>query len=255
VTLKNQYQISSRSQGQGNAGNILINSVGNVTLTDSDITTSAEQASGGEIDITAQDIRLNGDSDISTNVNNGAGGGGDITLKGDSILVYGDSDILAFARDGQGGNITFDTPVFFGDRFQVSPSGIDPNTLDNNGRVDINASGAVSGTITLPDLNFIRNSLTDLPENLIDTENLIAHSCVVRNQAKAGTFVVTGSGGLPVRPGDASISFYSLETIQTIPTANAAAQRPWQIGDPIVEPQGVYRLSNGQRVLSRECSH
>ncbi|MUL37185.1 hypothetical protein [Gloeocapsopsis dulcis] len=32
------------------------------------------------------------------------------------------------------------------------------------------------------------------------------------------------------------------------------ATHPWYIGDPIVEPQGVYRLPNGQLVLSCECS-
>ena len=30
--------------------------------------------------------------------------------------------------------------------------------------------------------------------------------------------------------------------------------RPWKIGDPIVEPQGVYQLANGELVMSRECS-
>ncbi|UBF25599.1 hypothetical protein K9N68_29180 [Kovacikia minuta CCNUW1] len=30
--------------------------------------------------------------------------------------------------------------------------------------------------------------------------------------------------------------------------------RPWKPGDPIVEPQGVYQLPNGQLVMSRECS-
>ncbi len=31
-------------------------------------------------------------------------------------------------------------------------------------------------------------------------------------------------------------------------------RRDWKIGDPIVEPTGVYRLANGQRILSRECN-
>jgi large exoprotein involved in heme utilization and adhesion len=34
----------------------------------------------------------------------------------------------------------------------------------------------------------------------------------------------------------------------------SAKPRPWKIGDPIVEPTGVYRLANGKRVLSRECN-
>ena len=250
LTLKNQSQISSRSQGQGNAGNILINSAGNVTLTNSDISTSAEQASGGAITITARNLQLNGDSNLRTNVASGAGGGGDILLTADSILAFGDSDILAFARDGKGGNITFNTPIFFAEGFQPIPQ--DPNSLDGNNRFDINASGAVSGIVTSPDLSFIRNSLIDLPENLIDIENLIANSCVVPNRQKAGTFVITGSGGLPTRPGDASMSSYSTGTVRAIPDKSASSQS-WQPGNPIIEPQSVYRLSNGKLVLSREC--
>jgi filamentous hemagglutinin family protein len=250
LTLNNQSQISSLSQGQGNAGNILINSAGNVALTNSDISTSAEQASGGAITITASNLRLNGDSNLRTNVASGAGGGGDITLTAGSILAFGDSDILAFARDGKGGNITINTPIFFAEGFQPIPQ--DPNSLNGNNRVDINASGAVSGIITLPDLSFIPNSLIDLPENLIDTDNLIANSCVVPNRQKAGTFVITGSGGLPLRPGDASMSSYSTGTVRAVPD-KPASSRSWQPGNPIIEPQGLYRLSNGQLVLSREC--
>jgi len=51
----------------------------------------------------------------------------------------------------------------------------------------------------------------------------------------------------------------SLYTFSTVRTNNASpstspTRRPWQKGDPIVEPQGVYRLPSGQLVLSRECS-
>jgi filamentous hemagglutinin family protein len=252
LNLSDRAQISALSQGQSNAGTITINANGAIDLTNSDITTSAEQASGGAINLTAQDIRLHGDSDIRTNVNVGAGGGGDITLTADSIIAYDDSDILAFARDGRGGNITLATPVFFGSQFQSAPEGTDPDNLDGNNRVDINASGAVGGVISLPDLTFIQNNLTELPANVINTEDLIANSCVVPNRQQAGTFIITGSGGLPVRPGDVSISPYPTGDVRTVP--NDESSRPWTIGDPIVEPQGVYRLPNGQLVMSRECS-
>lgn len=166
--------------------------------------------------------------------------------------MYDDSDILAFARDGQGGNIIFSTPIFFGEGFQSTTGKTSPDNLDNNGRVDINASGAISGTIILPDLSFIRNSLIELPENLIDTDSLIANSCVVPNRRQTGTFVITGAGGLPARPGDASASSYSTGTVRTIPDESSSS-RSWQPGDAIVEPQGVYRLPDGRLVLSREC--
>jgi large exoprotein involved in heme utilization and adhesion len=46
--------------------------------------------------------------------------------------------------------------------------------------------------------------------------------------------------------------------VETLPIDSTASttntNRPWQKGDPIVEPQGVYRLPNGKLVMSRECS-
>ena len=76
------------------------------------------------------------------------------------------SDILAFAQDGRGGNVTLNTPAFFGENYQPASPGTDPATLDLNDRVDINASGAVSGIITLPDVSFIQNSLTELEQEM-----------------------------------------------------------------------------------------
>jgi len=69
---------------------------------------------------------------------------------------------------------------------------------------------------------------------------------------------ITGTGGLPQRPGDAQMSTFPTVDIETLPTDSTSSttdpSRPWQKGDPIVEPQGVYRLPNGKLVLSRECS-
>ncbi len=134
-----------------------------------------------------------------------------------------------------------------------------PNTLDSNNRVDVNATGAINGVITLPDVSFIQNSLTELPENQINTDSLLANSCIVRrNQPTKGTFTISGTGGLPQRPGDAQMSSFPTVDIETLPSdstlSNTNPNRPWQKGDPIIEPQGVYRLPNGKLVMSRECS-
>jgi len=252
LSLENNSQISAQSQGQSRAGNITLKVSDTLTATDSDIITATTQSAGGAIDITAQDIRLRGDSDITTSVFSGADNGGNITITTDSLIAFADSDILAFARDGRGGDITFKTPVFFGFAFRPAPKGTDPATLDNNNRVDINASGAVDGVITLPNLDFIQNSLTELPENLIDTDNLLANSCIVRSDEQEGTFIITGAGNLPTRPGDASALPYPTGEVRAVPSESPS--RPWQKGDPIVEPTGVYQLPNGQLVMARECS-
>jgi len=250
--------LSSRSSGEGTAGNIDIRVRDTLQANNSTIATSSEQSSGGNITITASNIRLFGSSDITTRVNSGAGDSGDINLKADSILAFDDSDILAYAENGTGGDITLDTPAFFGENYRRAPRNTDPDTLDRNNQVDVNATGAGEGVITIPDTTFIQNSLTELPENQIDTDSLLASSCIVRrNQPTRGSFTITGTGGLAQRPGDAQMSSYPTVDIETLPSdgtpTNTNQNRPWQKGDPIVEPQGVYRLPNGKVVLSREC--
>jgi filamentous hemagglutinin family protein len=255
--LTDSAQISASSSGSGKGGNLTINT-GNLIARNGTIATFSQQSTGGEITVTADRIRLFGDSDITTNVNSGAGGGGNIYLEAGSIVALDDSDILAYARDGRGGDITLDTPAFFGQNYRPAPRNTNPDTLDRNDRVDINASGAVSGVITTPDTSFIQNSFTELPGNPINTDSLLANSCIVRrNQPSKGTFFITGTGGLPQRPGDAQMSTFPTVDIATLPRDSTFSMtnlnRPWQKGDPIVEPQGVYRLPNGKLVLSREC--
>ncbi|WP_299404415.1 filamentous hemagglutinin N-terminal domain-containing protein [Acaryochloris sp. IP29b_bin.148] len=262
VSLTNRSLISASSQGKGRAGNILIfpnhpyrNET--ITLDNSDITTAAAQSTGGAITLTTSDLRLLGDSDILTNVASGAGTGGDITLSAQSILAFDDSDILAFARDGTGGDIVLNSPIFFGESFALTEA--DPNTLDGNNRVDINATGGIaSGAVAIPDVSFVQNNLTDLPENLVNTEQLLANSCLVPATTQQGKFIITGSGGLPRRPGEAASSDFPTGSVRsTAKRENAPTQgskRPWQIGDPVIEAQGAYPLQNGQLVMSRICS-
>ncbi|NJO64776.1 MAG: hypothetical protein HC836_43585, partial [Richelia sp. RM2_1_2] len=96
-----------------------------------------------------------------------------------------------------------------------------------------------------------------LPQTAIDTNALIANSCIARrNQQQNGSFFITGSGGLPARPGDASLPSYSTGDVQPIPaesTTLPTQTRPWQIGDPVIEPSGVYELPNRKLVLGKEC--
>jgi large exoprotein involved in heme utilization and adhesion len=77
-----------------------------------------------------------------------------------------------------------------------------------------------SGDITITsDTSFIQNSLTELPENQIHTDSLLANSCIVRrNQPTRGSFFITGTGGLPERPGDAQMSSFPTVDIETLPS-------------------------------------
>ena len=258
LTLSDRALITSRSTGMGRAGNIVVTVRGTLQANNGTLGTSATASAGGAITVKAGDIRLFGDSNITTSVFDGTGGGGNIDLKADSILAFDDSDILAFARDGKGGDITLDTPAFFGENYRPAPRNSDSRTLNGNNRVDLNAAGAVEGVITTPDTSSIENSLTELPDDRIDIDSLLATSCIARrDRPTRGSFTVTGTGGLPQGPGDAQTSSFPTVDVETLPSEGTPStidpNRPWQKGDPIVEPQGVYRLPNGQLLLSRDC--
>lgn len=241
--------ILASTSGRGDSGTINLTVVDKLFAQDGNIQTSSAQSSGDLINIRAGDMRLFGDSDITTSVFSGAGGGGDIFIIAKSILAFDDSDILAFARDGKGGNLFLLTPAFFGENYRPAPNGTDPLTLDFNRRVDVNASGAVNGLTRIPDVSFIDNSLSDLPDDLADSGTLLSRSCLAANAGSKGQFLMTGSGGLPVRPGDMSISYYSLEDIDSDkPTFSDS----WDYGDPIEEPTGIYEF-DGRLVMMRQC--
>lgn len=232
----------SRSFGVGQAGSLSVDVTNTLFMNNGDISSLSLQSSGGAISVIARKIRLENNSNIFALVLSGIGGGGDITLTADSILALSDSNLLSFAQDGRGGNITLNTRAFLGQNYRPLQPGSDP--VGNN-QVDINASGAVSGVISLPDTTFIQNSLNPLPQSAIDTNTLLANSCIVRNQQN-GSFYITGRSGLPTNPSE--LSTYSTGTVQP---ASASA---WKPGDAIVEPQGVYQLPNGSLILSRECN-
>jgi filamentous hemagglutinin family protein len=275
LTVTNGAVLTSSTLGQGNAGNISVDVRNTFQAKDGSITTRSDQFSSGNITISAKHIFLRGNSDITTNSE--GGDGGNITLTAKTIVALNDSDILSFANDGRGGNITFNTPAFFGQNYRPGS----PPPFDGNNRVDINASGTVSGIITLPDISFLQNSLTEFSQTFTDTTQLLANSCIVRRGQQNGSFTITGSGGLPQRPGDAPVSPFPTGEVRSMPETREggtgekeqkdtghpglthhsklitqnSSDRPWKLGDPIVEPQGVYKLANGELVMSRECSN
>ncbi|WP_169614780.1 hypothetical protein [Nodosilinea sp. P-1105] len=239
-------KLSTENLGSGDAGNIVLVLQGQLLANDGTIGTNAQFGSGGQIVASARNIILRGDSDIQSFVLRGSGGGGNIVLRANLIIALGDSDILAFSVDGTGGNIFLDTPAFFGENFQPAPqltSLEELLALDGNGRVDVNATGAIaSGTITIPDVSFIENSLATLETTTLDTAALTAGSCIARSDESLGDFVVTGGDGLPQGPGDLPISAYPTGTVQTVDNTTA-----------LQEPDGVYHLPDGRLVLSHRC--
>ena len=269
------------TRGNGDAGNVTVNAKDAVSLTNSGFfVDSTGSGNTGDIEIKSPKITL--DNLGKLNAESASGNGGNIFLNADNLLLLrrgsqittnagtaqqgGDggnininskfivaipkenSDITANAFSGSGGSVEIDSQGVFGiearDR-QTSQSDITASSEQGvQGVTNINA----------PDNSTIQNSLIELPQNLIDSEALIATSCVVRSKERNGTFYIIAKQGFPYSPGDAVPSKYSAVEVQSVPNnTSAKPRRRWKMGDPIVEPTGVYRLANGRRILSREC--
>jgi large exoprotein involved in heme utilization and adhesion len=240
LNLSDRATVSARSSGSGQAGNISIRARnGTFSSRGGQVSTATSQNIGGEIDITANNVQLNGNSSIATDVGSGDGGGGNIIVNADSVLALDDTTVNASAQEGntggQGGNIIFNTPALF-----------------ESENTTIEARGTTTGQIDRPDVSFIQNSLADIPEAPLDTDRLLTNSCLNRTP-QTGRFTRTGTDGLPQRPGNANQSDYSTGTVQSIPEAESRSNRPWRMGDAIVEPQGVHRLPDGRLAMGSNC--
>ena len=242
-SIDNFGQFNASNTGVGNAGNIIIGLRGDLQAENADISTFSRSGGGGSITIQARQVDLRQDSDVTSVVLSGAENAGNIVFVADFVFAFDDSDILASAVGGEGGDIDFSrTQGLFAENYV--PGSLPP--FEGNDRVDINATGGIaSGDITFPDTSFIENSLTNLADVVIDTAALTAGSCIARTDESLGSFTVTGSGGLPQRPGDSAISAYPTGTVQTLATPAAT--------HTLLEPDGVYQLPDGRLVLSRAC--
>ncbi|MEJ6483474.1 filamentous hemagglutinin N-terminal domain-containing protein [Nostoc punctiforme UO1] len=312
LNVQEESQISSATQGNGNAGNLTVQA-DNIILTGSDsefadgLLSSVDEGAngkGGDIDITTNRLIVRDDAEIVSG-SIGTGDAGNIKIKANFLEIIGKgSGIASFTNAGNGGNITLDIAdlLLLRDRSLISTtagraqaggnggnininskfivaipkenSDISANAYTGSGgKVQINSQGifgiesrtkpteksditassqlGVSGItdINAPDTNSIQNSFTGASPNVIDTNALIANSCISRSSKQGGTFFITGSGALRNSPGSGLISVYSTGKVRNIePTSRA-----WKKGDPIIEAEGLYRLANGKLLLSRGC--
>lgn len=248
-SLSNGGQVSTSNLGQGKAGDININS-GSTTLNNKSFIAAITSAGdGGNINLTANDrLILRGGSGISTTAGTAQSGGdgGNININSRFIVAIPkeNSDITANAFTGTGGNVEIYSQGIFG--IESRPK------LTEKSDITASSEQGVAGVINInvPDTSSIQNSFTELSP-VIDTNALIANSCIYRgNKRQENSFTITGSGALPTNRPGVAVSTYTTGEVRGVETTS----RPWKKGDPIIEPQGMYRLDNGQLLLSRGCS-
>ena len=183
--------------------------------------------------------------------------GGNVVIVSNALVVVERSDIVSLSSNGTGGEIDLPERSFLGPRDSASiiQSGQDisfeglSRILEENDLIVINSEGFVaSGDISEINNTVAENDLAELPDSLVDSDVLVASSCIADGRSGDGTFTLTGNDRIPQTPTDALPTPYSIGTVQTLPPNTATA-------DPntIAEPSAIYELADGRLVMGREC--
>ena len=182
--------------GQGKAGSLTLN-VDNLLLlrNNSRITSSANTDKKGSVN------------------------GGKITITTPFLVAVPNenSDIAANAFGGSGGNININ--AYYG-IFGIESRKHETPQSDIIANSDFGFNGVVN--IIKPDIDPSRG-LAILPVQVVDASVLIASSaCGANRRQGQSKFIITGRGGLPLRPGDAHISHYPTGSVRPIPSSSSS---------------------------------
>lgn len=256
LELLDGAELRAVSRGTGDAGSISIEANQQVLADNGKIRTVSEAGTGGNVLIEAEDVRLRNDSDITTFVPTGTGNGGNITIAADSVLAFGDSDILSFSIEGNGGDIFIDTPVLLTQNDPLAGDRTPPTELFRNETVDINASGRVSGTISIPDAVRVETAPSNLPEGFENATIIAASSCV-SPLSNPNRFVISGRGGVPAQTGSGLSLSYATGIVRSLSTQSDNGENAQvdanQRRSRLSNLPEIFDLNSDRLATTREC--
>lgn len=185
LSLAEGAQISVNNFGLENGGDIKITAGELAIAPDSEISATTASGKGGAIDLKLGSLLLMNGGKISTSAARN-GDGGNINIIADTIVLLGNSTIRANAFAGVGGNINIRTEGLF----------IDPDS-QITASSDLSKDGIVE--IITPDLESTLN-LTESERSPLRAEDLLYSSCNLGGNFADNQFNYIGRGGLPLSP-------------------------------------------------------
>ncbi len=190
LRILNGGEVSVRSNGPGRAGSLMINA-NSIQLNDGGrITASTVSGNGGNIQLNVTDRVIMRNKSMIANNSFGFGDGGYTSINTPVLVGLGNSDIEANAIQGTGGTIQIRTQSIFGLQYRDRLTSQNDITASSefgiNGNVQVNTIG-INPT----------NALNTLPVDITDSSRQIADRC---GNAKGGSLVATGRGGIPQSP-------------------------------------------------------
>ena len=198
LLVRNGSTISAESTGTGNAGTINLATAGTLRVTDSNVTTEATRASGGNIKLNADFMIHILDSRIESSVEGDATTeGGNISIDPEFVLIQ-NSQILAQANQGAGGNIDLIGDVVL---------------IDGLSTIDASSAFGVSGTVNITSpIQNLSGTIAPLPETIIQTATLYGQRCAAQKGSDFSSLNVRGRDRVPFEPGDYLLTPLILET-------------------------------------------
>jgi len=203
VTLQNGGHISSSSTGTGRAGDITINAGNQFAITNSTVTTEANQSGGGAIKITTNPngtVQLT-DSTISASVLDGTGGGGSVNIDPQYVVLQ-NSQILAQAVQGPGGNINITTNLLL---------------PDSTSLISASSQFGQQGTVIIQSpISPASGKIVPLGQKPLIATSLLSQRCAALAGGNASSFTVAGRDSLPAEPSGWLSSPLALATAELV---------------------------------------
>ena len=245
--LINEFaEVTVKNIGTGNAGSIQIEAQSITLNNNGNLTATTNSGQGGNLQVNGELIQLQNQSIISTTARQN-GDGGNVSIKAKNLTLLSNSSITANAFEGTGGNINIDTKGFF-----VSPDSSITATseLGVDGDVNVNFDSSLLDSI-----------VSSSSFEIIDTDSLIANSCLQEKRAQ-GLLTLTGQGALRPSPNN----YLSIKPLMSAPKpivnsstssptpvsfSERIAQRRWRkLGDPVVEGRILQKTEKGWRLVA-----
>ncbi len=203
VNLENGARIETTASAGGNSGSVRLDVSGDLVITSSDeevtaILTLSNRSQGGDINVRVGDTLTMTNSGIISSVDQAAGNGGDVNVTTNSLFLQ-KSVILAQAEQGNGGAIT------------INRLGVDGQfIIDTQSIVNADSARGVSGEINVESPDTDETSVIQPQDARIENESVLVDNLCSRTQLEhRSTLVVQDQGGVAPAPDGYHISSIS----------------------------------------------
>jgi large exoprotein involved in heme utilization and adhesion len=237
LIINDGARIAVNSLGSGDSGNLSVKARFVQLDNHAQLTASAVFGNGGNLRLENLDtLILRRGSTISTRAvaGDGQGNGGNIFIDADFIVtgLLEDSDIVAKATQGQGGNIEIHTRGLYGIARRRAIAGNGTNDIDASSEFGISGTTEINQLIAEAESGWLT-----LDDPAPEATASVSSQC----DATGNRFVVTGRGGVPIRPSE------GLENGSPLVDLGQVAERISPLSDSIASDGKLESLRFEQR--------